>query len=74
MSECLDRYVEMGNENVKGTDDWIRDEKWVEEAEVRKDEGMEPDESRQRDRGRGCRLQKVVEGVEGVKRLRSGCC
>lgn len=53
MSECLDRYVEMGNENVKGTDDRIRDEKWVEEAEVRKDEGMEPDESRQRDRGRG---------------------
>lgn len=23
--------------------------------------------------GGGCRLQKVVEGVEGVKRLRSGC-
>lgn len=43
---------------MKGTDDRIRDEKWVEEAEVRKDEvrkdeGMEPDESRQRDRGRG---------------------
>lgn len=50
---CLDRYDEMGNENVKGTDDQIRDEKWVEEAEDRRDHGMEPDEKRRRGLGMG---------------------